>query len=126
MPVPPSLAFAAPAVLIQHCRRQEIDKARFFLQHVVLCVCVTILSNTDGYGRFTASSLRITDNIWIQVAVELDDVGDLEPQLAAYAIANQDKAKSNFFSRSYRRYSCLAAVLQTQLGLAFFASSSLA
>ena len=39
----------------------------------------TILSNTDGYGGFTKSSLRITDNIWIQVAVESDDAGDLEP-----------------------------------------------
>ena len=87
---------------------------------------VTILNNTDGYGGSTTCSLRITDNIWIQVAVESDGAGDLEPQLAAYAVANQDKAKSNSSSRSYRRYSCLAAVLQTQLGLAFFTSSSLA
>jgi len=72
------------------------------------------------------SSIRIAGNIWIQVTVESKDAGDLEPQLAAYAVANQDKSNSISSPHSYIRLQLSRSDTPDAVGLGLLTSSILA
>jgi hypothetical protein len=55
---------------------------------------VTILSNTERYDGLLGR-VRLEPRVNLDTSkVESVDAGDLEPQLTAYAVANQDKSQT--------------------------------